>query len=115
MRRLSAILAKNLRFYREKSGLTQRQLADLSGMSKAAITDWEGGSASPSLSNIGQVAEALGIADTDLLAGGEPPKPITVRATPLEAVEILRKFVKQARKLKGPLVNQALEEGGDDE
>lgn len=54
---------KNLRRLREAAGLTQIELSAKVGVTQAALSSWEIGSASPSLANMERLADAL---DTSL-------------------------------------------------
>jgi transcriptional regulator with XRE-family HTH domain len=55
-----------LRSIRERKGLTQEQLADLSGLHRTYIWGIEQGRRNPSLINIVRIAEALGLKVGDL-------------------------------------------------
>ncbi len=54
-----------LRAQRERSGLTQRELAEVAGVSKRSIAGWESGE-SIRPGSAGKVAEALGVTISDL-------------------------------------------------
>ena len=64
---MTEIFPQNLAFYRAKKGLTQRQLADLAGLSWSQISRYESGAVKPRLSALMRLADALGIS-TDKLA-----------------------------------------------
>lgn len=51
---------------RKTAGLTQAELASLLGVSRSAVGNWEAGLASPPLSRIIALAEALHISIEDL-------------------------------------------------
>ncbi len=59
-----------LRDARERRFLTQQQLADKAGTSKANISRLEGGDQSPRMSTIVRLAEALGIDPEELVEWG---------------------------------------------
>jgi transcriptional regulator with XRE-family HTH domain len=72
-----------LRELRERAGLTQRDLADRSGVPQANIARWEQGIRTPLVVAIPPLAEALGIGVAQLFAPpattegrsrGRPPK-----------------------------------------
>ena len=64
-------LGERLRQARRIKGLSQAQLAGISGLSAAALSHMENGRRSPSVRNLVRVADALGIS-VDTLLGREP-------------------------------------------
>jgi transcriptional regulator with XRE-family HTH domain len=67
---------------RELSGLSQRALADLVGVTGSAVAQWESGLASPSIVRLSKLAEALGVSVDALIGGpdhvkGSSPKDAT--------------------------------------
>lgn len=63
---------KLLKHYREESGLSQKALADIVGISRFSIMDYESGRKSPTLDTARKIANALG-KSLDMLDGLEPP------------------------------------------
>lgn len=63
----SEIFATNLRQFRVMAGITQKELADMIGIDKTAISLWETQKSNPSLFNIENAAIALGVPITRLL------------------------------------------------
>lgn len=57
-----------LRAARLAAGMSQQQLADRLGITQATISTWETGKVSPRVSDLTQVATALGVAPIALLA-----------------------------------------------
>ncbi len=55
-----------IRLYREKAGLSQRELAYAIGVSQAAVAQWENGTSQPTLDNLRKVADILGVTPGDL-------------------------------------------------
>ena len=55
------VFGKNVRLYREKAGISQEKLAELSGLHRTYISDIERFQRSISLSNVQKIADALGI------------------------------------------------------
>ncbi|HKA87379.1 MAG TPA: XRE family transcriptional regulator [Haliangiales bacterium] len=65
---LAANLAENLRYVRERRGLTQSQLAKLCGVPRSTIANVETGAANPTLSVLARVAGALQLSLEELLS-----------------------------------------------
>ena len=58
---------EKIRLYREKAGISQRELASALGISQAAVAQWEQGTTTPTLENLRKAAVVLGCAPGDLL------------------------------------------------
>lgn len=58
-----------LRFFRRCRGLTQADLADVAGLSRETVCRIERGAQEPSVETLCTLAEALGVAIHELLAG----------------------------------------------
>jgi transcriptional regulator with XRE-family HTH domain len=56
---IKEVLARNIKAARERLGYSQARLADLAGVSVPFIGEIEIGRKSPSLENVGNIAEAL--------------------------------------------------------
>lgn len=57
--------SRALAWLRVERGLQQKELAERSGVGRAAISRYESGKASPSLENLGKLLEALGVGPRD--------------------------------------------------
>jgi transcriptional regulator with XRE-family HTH domain len=68
MRRL---VGRNVKRFREKKGLTQEQLADVSGFSQQYISSLERGHRNPTIVTLYELALALGVSHIELV---KPPK-----------------------------------------
>ena len=64
---LKEIMAMNLRRKRHDQQMTQEELAERAGLSTRYVGAIERGDVSPSVTVLGQIAEALGIEPGDLL------------------------------------------------
>jgi len=63
---------------REKQGLSQRSLAELAGISAAALSQLESGRASPSVATLEKLADGLGIAIASFFIQAEEDKDIEI-------------------------------------
>ena len=68
---LTEHLAENLRFLRQKRGLTQGQLAKLCGVPRSTVANLETGISNPTLSVLARLARALHLSLEEMLS---PPK-----------------------------------------
>ena len=66
------LVGRNVRKARQKAGLTQEQLADISGYSQQYISGLEQGLRNPTVITVFEIASALSVSHLDLLrpAGG---------------------------------------------
>lgn len=58
---IKQIFGNNIKHYREKKGLTQQQLADLTGLNRVYITDVEGGKRNVTLDIMAKFSAGLGV------------------------------------------------------
>jgi transcriptional regulator with XRE-family HTH domain len=65
------LVGANLRRVRLEKGLTQEELADLSGFTQQYLSTVESGRANPAIVTIYEIAMALGVSHVDLVA---PPQ-----------------------------------------
>ena len=70
MKWLQSELLKELR---ESKGWSQKQLAEVSGLSQQAIAHWELGDREPSATNLFALCRALGVSCERFATKGEPP------------------------------------------
>jgi transcriptional regulator with XRE-family HTH domain len=80
-----------LREMREKAGLTQKELAEKTGIGQASISSWEQGLREPLIGNVPILAEALGVEPsefftppdtTETASRGRPGKSLPPAAKP---------------------------------
>ena len=60
-----------IRDIRRAHGMTQKDLADMLGMTPNAVSQWENGVRNPSLENVKRLAEILHCTTDDILKGVE--------------------------------------------
>jgi XRE family transcriptional regulator, aerobic/anaerobic benzoate catabolism transcriptional regulator len=77
-------IGREVRRNRAKRGMTRRQLAHASHTSERYLAQIEGGAGNPSVTVVRAIAQALEIADADLL--GSPAAPSGARAALIDAV-----------------------------
>jgi DNA-binding XRE family transcriptional regulator len=61
------VLGKNIKYYRAKLGLTQEDLARLSGVNRSHLASIESGTLNTSIRIVDKLAKALGVSASDLL------------------------------------------------
>jgi transcriptional regulator with XRE-family HTH domain len=89
---ISTRLAANLKTLREAGQLSQKALAEQSGVPRPTIAHLESGQANPTLSVVLKVARALGIAVDDLVDPGEAPiRVLSPKTLPTERTPRLRR------------------------
>ena len=62
------MISNNIKYYRKKAGLTQAELANMSNVSQMSIRRYEAGSREPSLASLNDIAKALKIPVSKLVA-----------------------------------------------
>lgn len=70
------IMAKNLKYYIEKSGKDRRELADIWGFPYSTVTDWINGKKYPRIDKIEIMADYFGILKSDLVEDKKEPAEI---------------------------------------
>ncbi|SDM71826.1 helix-turn-helix domain-containing protein [Sediminibacillus halophilus] len=66
-------LAYNLKYYREQSGWTQKQLSEKMNVSRSVVTKWENGTVLPDLKSIIKLSRIFDIS-VDLIVGIDTPR-----------------------------------------
>ena len=79
MKDLTGVLARNVRRLRQDRGLTAAELASRSGVAKATLSQIEAARGNPRLETLHDLADALGISPTELLAPPDEPGVRVVR------------------------------------
>lgn len=60
-------MGEKIREFRERAGLSQRELAQALGIDPSAVSLWETGKNSPTVHNLRRLADILGCNPADLL------------------------------------------------
>lgn len=63
-------LAENIRKFRTDADLTQAKLADLVGVTRATVTQWETGWSQPRMGAVEKLSKVLGVSMSELVDGG---------------------------------------------
>lgn len=88
----STLLSANIKRLREDAGLSQKALADQSGVPRPTIAHLESGQANPTLSVVLKVAAALGVGVDHLVETTEAPVVILgTRTLPVEKTSRVRR------------------------
>ncbi|CAN7742081.1 helix-turn-helix transcriptional regulator [Mesorhizobium amorphae] len=66
------LVGRNARRIREKAGLTQEQLAEISGFSQQYISGLEKGKRNPTIVTLYELAQALRVSHIDLVRPDRP-------------------------------------------
>jgi transcriptional regulator with XRE-family HTH domain len=61
------LVGRNVRRFRQKSGLTQERFAEVSGFSQQYISGLEQGRRNPTIVTLYELAKALGVSHVDLV------------------------------------------------
>lgn len=87
------MLAQRLLRLRKERGLSRAALSDLTGFSRPSIWAWESGKTVPRRSNLPALAEAFGISEHELIAGG----PSAAQADPAASAQQMHALVRASR------------------
>lgn len=68
---MESTLSQTIRDLRAQQGLTQQQLADRLGVSRAAVAKWESGKGIPDISNLIRMSEEFGLSLDELICGDQ--------------------------------------------
>jgi len=61
------LVGRNVKYFREREGLTQERFAEISGFSQQYISNLERGRRNPTIVTIFELAKALGVSHVDLV------------------------------------------------
>lgn len=103
-------LGNRLKAERKRSGLTQEQLAERVGVSRAAVARYEAGEIEPSLKTLVLLADTLRVS-TDRLLGREPLVSCAVAGLTPKAAEALELFLRAVKDVPETEENNNEKEG----
>lgn len=105
------VFAKNLSMYLERSGKSQREMADIVGVSSSTFNDWTKGRKYPRIDKIEFMANYFGIKKSDLIEEHKENSPSEMQLTEGERrlIELLRKFPEDRTEFAVSMVFSALE------
>lgn len=63
-------IADNIKLLREKFGLTQKELAEIAGVTNKAVSTWEIGASEPRMGVIQKIADHFGLQKSNLIEDG---------------------------------------------
>ena len=87
------MLSEQIYALRRKNGLSQEQLAEQIGVSRQAISKWEGGLATPDLENLVALSRCFGITVDELTTGDPlPARPESHIPTARRALSLMQKL-----------------------
>ncbi|MDU1316914.1 helix-turn-helix transcriptional regulator, partial [Anaerococcus hydrogenalis] len=87
-------ISENLAFYRRKRNLTQKELAEKTGLSISFISHIENKVSEPSDENLKKIADALGVLPSDLKSDGDLKK---IKNENIELVKLLIKLTREEK------------------
>lgn len=103
------IISQNILKIMEQKHITQKKLADYTGISTSAISDWKKKGTNPSVDKIGNIADCLGVSVDYLL--GRVSEPNNIQSTKHQdqiTAEMLKAFDKLSFKDKIAVLNYTL-------
>jgi repressor LexA len=84
-------IGKNIKKLREIHNLSQKELAEIAGVSDKAVSTWENGLKDPRMGAIQKIADHFGILKSDIIEEKdivENPRPFPLRAQPINGNSI---------------------------
>lgn len=96
---------ENLKFARERKGISQKDLAEIIGVAKSTYSLYESGNREPNVQTIKKIADALNVSADELLGIDEEPTTIAAHfdgdeytVEELEEIKQYAEFIKSKRK-----------------
>ena len=105
------VFAKNLIYYMNRKGITQKELSEIIGVSAPTVNDWSKAKKYPRIDKIEMMADYFGILKSDLIedkALKTEPEEMAVLAASImrdsELLEMIKKFRKLSEKNKNAVI-----------
>ena len=104
------IFAKNLTMYLQRSGRSQREMADIMGVSSSTFNDWTKGRKYPRIDKIELLANFFGIQKSDLIEDKKENSPREPKLTEGEMVllELFNRVPEDQQQLVLQMIRAAL-------
>lgn len=90
-------IAKNLRFYRRKRGLSQKEFAKLLGVNSSAVAHWELGHNSIDVDNLIVACDILDVSPAQIYGRDSIPKKIELTADENQLLTMYRELNRQGQ------------------
>lgn len=104
------IMAKNLKYYIERSGKSQKDLAEMVGVATSTFNDWVKGKKYPRIDKIEKLAIYFHIKKSDLIEDKEKsPDKITLTEGEKALLELFNKIPESQQPLVLQMIRAALE------
>ena len=107
-----AVIAKNLTFYVNRSGKTQKELAEIVGVATSTFNDWMKGKKYPRIDKIEMLANYFGILKSDLIEDKDDlsPTPETMELSEGEQmlIDLFRRVPEDSQQLVLQMIRAAL-------
>jgi transcriptional regulator with XRE-family HTH domain len=104
------MLGENIKFYRNKIGLSQQELSEKLHVARPTISSWELNRTEPTMGNIEALANIFRCKKSDLI--GENPttyEPINTIAVELDKEKQIELLIEEARQSDTEFINRATE------
>lgn len=82
-------ISRNIKNLRIKAGLTQAELADRIGVTRATVTQWEREWSQPRMGAIKKLADVFGVSVSQMVSDNDPAHPSNVQGMAMGSVPLL--------------------------
>lgn len=107
---LKKIITENITYFREKSGLNKKQVADALGVSQPSVTHWENGSNSVDINKLIHLCQLFHCELNDMLTPRDSQKPnMYLNDSEIAHLKKFRKLSVENKKIIEATVNAMLE------